>query len=128
MNKHKKFTFIILIISAVIFYYLAGIWLNPFIFWTALPLYISFVLINKATKTDSTKRLFSAYGFLIVSIGFSLFYHFTWYFDWQGTKTGSSTSALIFVWLPIYSVVLGFAGYFAGSLIGKFYSKDFSHL
>jgi hypothetical protein len=36
-----------------------------------------------------------------------MFAHAAWAFDWGRTATGSSTSGLIFIFLPIYAVVLG---------------------
>ncbi len=86
-----------------------------------MPLYISYLLINSAIKSNSTSRLLSAYGFMAFSIIFSIFYHITWYIDWQGTRTGSSTSALIFVWLPLYSLIPGFVGYMLGKFAGMLY-------
>ena len=88
-----------------------------------MPLYISYLLINSAIKSNSTPGLLSAYGFMAFSIVFSIFYHITWYIDWQGTKTGSSTSALIFVWLPLYSLVPGFVGYVLGKWAGMLYER-----
>ncbi len=123
MNKHKKASLFILITTAVVLYLLAGILLNPFILWTSLPLYISYLFINKAVKLHSISKLISAYGFMLFSVAFSVFYHITWYIDWQGTKTGSSTSALIFIWLPLYSVILGFIGYVLGKLAGRLYER-----
>lgn len=116
MNIHRRVSINILAITAVILYVLADTLINPFIFWTCLPLYISYYLVNRATRIESMKNLLAAYGFMSVSIIFSIFYHITWHIDWQQTRTGSSTSALIFVWLPIYSVALGLIGYALGHL------------
>ena len=123
MNKHKKISLSILIATAVALYFLAGISFNPLILWTSLPLYLSYLFVASASKSHSIQRLFSAYGFMLFGIAFSLFYHLTWYFDWQGTKTGSSTSALIFIWLPMYAVILGFVGYMLGHVVGKLYER-----
>jgi hypothetical protein len=56
--------------------------------------------------------------YTIISLGLLLFGHLAWYFDWQGTKTGSSTSGLIFIFLPLYAVILGGIGYLFGWLAG----------
>ena len=109
-----------LVTSAAAFYFLADIPLNPLIVWTALPLYVSYYLINRAIDSDLPGSLLSAYGFMLFSIVFSLFYHLTWYLDWQGTRTGSSTSGLIFLFLPVYAIVIGFVGYLVGKLIARF--------
>ncbi len=120
---HSKTEVYFFIACAIIFYALAGIAFNPLILWTALPLYLGYAFIKSATVSGSIVKCYSSYGFIIASVGFSLFYHLTWFFDWQGTKTGSSTSALIFIWLPIYAVVLGFIGQFIGKLVGNFCNR-----
>ena len=114
-NKNKKFI-LILAINAFILYFLEGIKLNLFIIWVLLPIYIGYSIVIKAWKIKSRKKLWEGYNFLIASIGFSYLYHLPWFFDWDGTKTGSSTAALIFVWGPIWSVLFGYMGYFIGSL------------
>jgi hypothetical protein len=124
MNIHKKVTLIILCVTAGMMYYLAGIIFNPLIVWTALPLYLSYWFINSAVASNSDKKLFAGYGFMLFSVLFSIFYHFTWYLDWQGTKTSSSSSALIFIWLPLYSVVLGFVGYGIGTFTAMLYQRS----
>jgi len=110
----------ILIICAVMFYGLAGVLFNPFIIWTALPLYIAYFRLRAAIQLQSRLKYVGFLEFSLVSIGFSLFYHLPWFFDWWGTKTSSSTSALIFIFLPVYAVILGFVGLFIGWTIGMF--------
>lgn len=117
--EHKNKVRAILVMSSIGLYVLEGILFNPLIAWTVLPLYVGYSILAKAWRTESRKKLFQGYGFLIVSIGFSYLYHFAWFFDWGGTKTGGSTSALIFIWFPIYAVILGYIGYLFGSLAGE---------
>jgi len=108
---------IALLAVAASFYVLEGVLLNPFIVWTSLPLYVGYTIVSSGWKTGSGRKLSQGYGFLILSIAFSYLYHLAWYLDWDHTKTGSSTSALIFVWFPIYAVVIGYVGYFLGSFL-----------
>ena len=114
MVKIKRIQ-IALLILALGMYILEGILLNLLIIWVLLPLYIGYSIIRKAWRINSSKKLEQGYGFLIVSVGFSYLYHFAWFFDWGGTKTASSTSALIFIWFPGYAVILGCVGYLFGS-------------
>ena len=123
MNKHKKIIIIVSIMTVIVFYFLSGIAINPLILWTSLPLYIGYALITHAIKLPSFKRLYASYGFIIVSITLSILYHLTWFFDWQGTKTSSSTSALIFIIFPVYTVILGFVGYALGLILGLWRDK-----
>lgn len=102
-----------------IFYFLEGTLLNPLVLWVCLPLYIGYFIINGFWKKGLVTQLRKAYGFLIPSISFSYFYHIAWYFDLWQIKTGGSTSALIFIWFPIYAVILGFFGYLIGVLANE---------
>ena len=113
-GKKKKFI-LVLLINSFILYYLEGVVLNIFIIWVLLPIYIGYTIVIKAWKIKSRKKLWEGYNFLGASIGFSYLYHLVWFFDWDGAKTGSSTSALIFVWGPIWAVLFGYIGYFIGS-------------
>jgi len=122
-QRDKRFLFI-LVMLAIGLYVLAGKLINPFIIWTSLPLYISYMYYQQATRQGLDKKLYAAYGYLVVSLGLSYLYHMAWFFDWDSTKTGSSTSALIFIWFPIYAVILGYVGYLIGYVIGSFKQKS----
>ena len=116
-DRKKKRLRLTLFIVASTFYVLEGALVNPFILWTALPLYVGYSVIRKAWETGSVRKLRQGYGFLVVSVGFSYLYHLAWFFDWGAMKTGSSTSAIIFVWFPVYALVFGYIGYFVGLLV-----------
>jgi len=120
----KKIFILILVINAFTLYILEGILFNPLFIWVLLPIYIGYTIVIKAWKMNSKKRLWEGYNFLIASIGFSYYYHFLWFFDLSGTKTGSSTSALIFLWGPIWAVLLGYIGYFIGSFTEEKQEND----
>jgi ABC-type lipoprotein release transport system permease subunit len=44
--------------------------------------------------------------------------HAAWILDLGDTKTGSSTSGLMFVFLPIYAMLAGLVGAVSGALVG----------
>jgi len=113
-TQFKKYYIVTLLVIAISFNILAGDILNPLIIWDALPLYVGYAIFHKAFKAQCENKLYASIGFLIVSVGFSYFYHIAWFLDWEGTRTGGSTSALIFIWFPIYSVLIGSFGYFVG--------------
>ena len=118
MNSSKKKIFIlILIINSFVLYLLEGIVFNPLIIWVLLPIYIGYSIVAKAWKTKSRKKLWEGYTFLIVSLSFSYLYHLAWFFDWDGSKTGGSTAALIFLWGPVWSIFWGYIGYFFASFV-----------
>lgn len=110
---------IFFILLAVLIYYLEGIAFNPFAVWNASPLLISYYLVNKGLSINSKPVMIGFVVYTVFSLGILLFGHFAWYFDWQGTQTGSSSSGLIFIFLPVYAVILGGTGYLFGWLAGK---------
>ncbi len=117
-KTHKRLVLVMLLLAAGAFFWLAGGDLAALILllWTALPLYASWFLQGKALEKGPPvlTNLLPLWLFMLFSITFSLFYHWTWWADWQGTRTGSSTSALIFVVFPAWSLVIGGAGYLCG--------------
>lgn len=111
----KKIFILLLVINAILLYIIEGIFINPFFLWVLLPIFVGYSIVNKAWKIKSKKRLWEGYIFLISSIGFSYFYHLLWFFDFDGTRTGGSTTALLFLWGPIWATFIGYIGYFIGS-------------
>ena len=110
---------IILIVLGIITFAAEGVAPNVFTAWNWLPLFISYVIFKTAKTSKSLPNETAAIGFLIGSMTLSLFFHSMWLFDIGGSKTGSSTSGLIFIFIPIYSIVPGIVGYFIGKHFGK---------
>jgi hypothetical protein len=79
--------------------------LNPFWVWNAIPVALGYALLRRARRRAF--RVAPEIAFIVLSCGLLLFAHAAWAFDWGRTATGSSTSALIFIFLPIYAIVLG---------------------
>ena len=113
----RNFFYITLIVLAIFVFVSEGVAFNVFTVWNMLPLIISFVLYVNATTKGSTP--YGAYGFLIGSMLLSSLIHLAWFFDWGETKTGSSTSALIFIFIPIYSLIPGGIGYAIGKGVAR---------
>jgi len=112
----KKYFFYIVLIALAIFIYIAeDVLFNPFAIWNMLPLIISFAIYRQETKTN----LYRAYGFLIGSMVLSGYIHMAWFFNWNDIKTGSSTAGLIFIFIPIYSLISGGIGYLIGRVIAS---------
>jgi hypothetical protein len=99
-----------------------GIPFNEFTAWNMLPLFISFILYFAAVAKG--KPLHKAYGFLLGSMLLSVFFHLAWLFDWWGSKTGSSTAGLIFIFIPIYSLVSGAFGVAISKRIIDWYHRQ----
>jgi hypothetical protein len=74
----------ILIICAVMFYGLAGVLFNPFIIWTALPLYIAYFRLRAAIQLQSRLKYVGFLGFswsVLASVCFII---------WPGFSTGGA--------------------------------------
>lgn len=98
--------FYLILVALTVFLVVAeGVGINPLTFWNLLPLAIAFIIYLFSKRRG--KSLFGAYGFLLGSMLLSGFIHLAWMTDWNGTMSGLSTSALIFLFLPIDSVVAG---------------------
>lgn len=79
--------------------------MNPFWIWNALPVVLGYVLLCRAQRKDL--RVIPELVFIIAAWGLVLLTHTAWMFDWRGPATGSSTSALVFIFLPVYAIILG---------------------
>lgn len=79
--------------------------LNLFWVWNAIPVALGYVLLRRARNRAFWPA--PEIAFIALSCGLLLFAHAAWAFNWGRAATGSSTSALIFIFLPIYAVLLG---------------------
>ena len=120
MNKKKELAlFAGLVICSAIVVITEGVKPNLFTVWNLLPVIYCYLLFRKAISNSSITMIGGSVGFALTGIPLLLFVHAAWFFDWEGTKTGSSTGGLIFVFIPIYSIIVGGIGYLVGWLIAK---------
>jgi len=90
---------------------------NPFWIWNCVPIVVSYVLLSRA-RNSATNPL-PEIAFFLIACGIVLFAHAAWHLDLDGMATGSSTSGLTFVVLPVYACVLGGAAYGLAVLFGS---------
>jgi len=67
---------------------------------------------------------------ICATIGFDwlpVFFLIAWVADLGGTKTGSSTSGLAFIFIPIWSLMFGAVGAVTGLLVGHIAEKRMSN-
>jgi hypothetical protein len=120
--------------------------LNVFTLWNCIPLLLAAVtLVPAATRSRSVsygksphahrrlRDLWVRIGLAGAILGSMLCVYFTWKFDWWDARTGSSTSALIFIFAPLWTLLSGLiglgAGWFAQRLIPKrFHSTHLTEL
>ncbi len=79
--------------------------LHWIVLWNLLPLALAALAILR--RAGAVQRSWSAITFAGVTTLVVALTHAAWVFDWGGTQTGSSTTGLIFLFSPIYSVLLG---------------------
>ncbi len=116
-DRQQRLALVLLWLSAGGFYFLADLRFNPFILWTALPLYASYGLMKQAREKPEKTPWLAAWLFLLFSVAFSLFYHWAWYTDWEQTRSSDSTSAVIFFVFPVWALVIGSLGWGLGKAI-----------
>lgn len=86
---------------------------NPFTVWNVLPLLLAGVVVHRsADKVGSGGSIRpsvsgTACGFAMAVVAVLSLGHLAWLFDWGGTATGSSTSALLFLVLPPLALFVG---------------------
>jgi len=71
-----------------------------------LPLFVSLLIYQFGSR-------YGAYSFLLGSMMLSGYLHLAWFFGW-GDINSDSTSAVIFVAIPLFSLVAGGIGYRIG--------------
>jgi hypothetical protein len=99
--------------------------INPFIPWNLVPVVIGYFLTRRAMvgTVPGQNAAWPAAGYNAAGVGTVIFFHMAWLFDWGGMATGSSTSALIFIFLPAYALIAGAVGFLVGALCRKIYIR-----
>jgi len=115
---------IFIIVTAIVFYVLEGVIVNPFFLWVATPLGFAYFHLSASGNSGSAKGVGAIKGFLFGSIPLLLLIHVAWALDIDGTKTGGSTSALIFAVAPVYAFITGGVGYVLGRILTSAEPKD----
>jgi hypothetical protein len=110
--------------------------INLFTLWNCIPLLLAAItLIPAAIRSRSVsphadrrlRDLWVRIGLAGAILGSTLCVYSTWKFNWWNARTGSSTSGLIFVFAPLWTLLSGLiglgAGWFAQRLIpNRFHS------
>ncbi len=96
------------LVALFAFIYVAeGVAINPWAFWNGIPLVLTGVLFWLGHSQDNPPVKWGAIGFLVAAMAVSLPAHMAWMLDLDGTRTASSTSALLLAVVPIYGIGLG---------------------
>lgn len=94
-----------LALCALLVVYAEGIHLIAL--WNLLPL----LLLALVSGSGGGHMSWAALAFATVTTLAIALTHTAWVFDWGDTQTGSSTAGLIFLFSPIYSLLLGACGW-----------------
>lgn len=99
---------IICIICSIAAFLMLGF--NYFALYQLLPIVVFFIfqvtVFNRLQRSETFARICYIISFSILLM-FPLFAQSMYYFDINQTASKSSTSGLLFVWLPIYAVLPG---------------------
>jgi hypothetical protein len=82
--------------------------LNMLAVWNLVPVVIGLVtsaIGARQSRLSPAARLVLGVFCVAVLTCVALF-HLAWRFDWGGTSTGSSTAGLIFIFAPVYCIVV----------------------
>ncbi len=115
-----RFVTYIVLTSSVLFVGYAEPSINIFTAWNILPIVVALIILHytdRAVDSSLPKQL-GIYGFVSFTGGVVVIAHLAWLLDWGKTATGSSTSALMFVTLPILALLSGCIGWLIGWCIG----------
>lgn len=89
--------------------------------WNLMPLAVAALAILRGTGAGQLS--WSVVTFAGVTALAIVLTHAVWVFDWGGTQTGSSTAGLLFLFSPIYSVLLGTVGWIVARAVESFARK-----
>jgi len=79
---------------------------GSFVIWDWIPVLVAFLILEYALKRATGSAVARAYVFSTIAVGLTVWCYaaFIW---WPPTGPGSSTAPIIFVFLPVYSVIAG---------------------
>ena len=98
--------------------------ITSFLFWNASPIIVCGLLLSLSKLDPSKPSFWGGVGFALTGGILTLLLHTAWLFDWGEFATGSSTSALIFIFIPIYAFIIGGISWILGWYIGKYYINE----
>ncbi len=121
------FPFVLTILLVIINVDAYNNWLgiNGFTLWNCVPLLLAALVLVQGVKAQMHhpnrrfRALWSVIGFASGILGTALFVLVAWRLNWWEVRTSSSTSGLIFVFLPFLELGLGLVGFGVGALVAK---------
>lgn len=100
--------------------------INYFALYQLLPIAIFYIfqvrVFHNIKRTDTVANVFYILSILILLV-FPLSAQIMWHFDINGLASKSSTSGLLFVWLPIYAIIPGIITCFIAWIITRKFQR-----
>ncbi len=114
MTKSHNLIAVGLFILPAFFVFSVEGYLNPFAYWNTAPILLAWFILRDTDKGEFEIPLAGTLTFSVLTVGFIVLIHMAWFFNWGDTATGSSTSGLIFIFIPIYALAVGVLGLLLG--------------
>jgi len=105
---------VLFIVLAILTFVSMGFDTNLFVLWNIVPIVISAFSFHELDRKAIYKN--SNFHMIISILLMHVYFHAIMYFDIGKAATGSSTSALEYIFFPIYSVCFGILVYFISKL------------
>jgi len=105
---NNRTAFLLCLLCSVAAFLILGF--NYFALYQLLPIVVFYIFqlkVFKKIKRPHTAPFIFYMLSLLILLAFPLAAQITWYFDINSIASKSSTSGLLFVWLPIYAVLPG---------------------
>lgn len=103
---NKIIPFVCCLSCAAVAFLVLGI--NYFAAYQLLPIIVFYLFQRSVFKTIPTAAIKLCYiSAILILLAFPLLAQLSWYFDINGSASSSSTSGLLFVFLPIYATLPG---------------------
>jgi len=102
---------VLLAATACFVAYVEGI--HVFMIWNCTPLVLAALFVRFAAREVTSPRRPLKYAtviFVLLTAGMTWIGHAAWLNDWNQTASGSSTSGLMFLFLPIWTTLLATGG------------------
>lgn len=101
-------------LAPAIFVFVVEGFFNPFAYWNNAPILFAYFVFRYTGQGEFEIPLAGTLAFSILTVGIIVLAHMAWFFNWGNTATGSSTSGLIFIFIPIYALIAGLVGLLIG--------------
>lgn len=95
--------------------------LDIFVFWNILPIIFAAAIFNK--RVENRLTIDSSFHAVLAILIIHCFFHVVMYFDIGKSATGSSTSALAFIFIPIWTIAIGIVVFILSKLLTRTLSK-----